>query len=152
MSYSLFCHVNNGVNGKMFSVALWLPLSASASQNNHRKLKAALSHGRHTFTQSHNNTHALFHGRSHFRQRTLRRSFAPEPVPTQSRSACSHSVASRSWRRTRRHYSAEVTELNFNPHLVKQLLPCRVGLDGKLQLGVHGGDAHVDLQDIREAC
>lgn len=31
-------------------------------------------------------------------------------------------------------------------HLVKQLLSGRVGLDGELQLRVHGGDAHVDLQ------
>lgn len=31
-------------------------------------------------------------------------------------------------------------------YLVKQLFSCRVGLDGELQLRVHGGDAHVDLQ------
>lgn len=30
--------------------------------------------------------------------------------------------------------------------LVKELLPCGVGLEGKLQLRVHRGDANVDLQ------
>lgn len=31
-------------------------------------------------------------------------------------------------------------------YLVKELFACRVGLDGKLQLSVHGGDAHIDLK------
>lgn len=34
----------------------------------------------------------------------------------------------------------------FLTDLVKELLPCRVGVEGKLQLCVHGGDADVDLQ------
>ena len=36
------------------------------------------------------------------------------------------------------------------PHLVKELLPRGAGLDGELQLGVHGRDAHVHLQSARE--
>lgn len=36
-------------------------------------------------------------------------------------------------------------------HLVKELLPCSVGMEGKLQLRVHGRDAHVDLHS-KKAC
>lgn len=31
-------------------------------------------------------------------------------------------------------------------NLVKELLPCGVGVEGKLQLRIHRGDANVDLQ------
>lgn len=34
----------------------------------------------------------------------------------------------------------------YHTDLVKELLPCGVGVEGKLQLCVHGGDADVDLQ------
>lgn len=80
--------------------------------------------------------------------------FAPEPAPTQSRSAVHTALAFFARRaETKRHCSAKGrrAQFFFYTHLVEQLLPCGVGLDGKLQLGVHGGDAHVDLQDIREA-
>ena len=32
-------------------------------------------------------------------------------------------------------------------HLVEELFPCGVGLDGKLQLCIHGGDPDVDLEN-----
>ena len=34
-------------------------------------------------------------------------------------------------------------------YLVKQLLACGVGLDGKLQLCVHGGHPHIDLENTQ---
>lgn len=33
-------------------------------------------------------------------------------------------------------------------YLVEQLFACGVGLDGKLQLGIHGGHPNVDLRSI----
>lgn len=34
-------------------------------------------------------------------------------------------------------------------YLIKQLLPCSVRLDGKLQLSIHGGNTHADLEDTK---
>lgn len=42
--------------------------------------------------------------------------------------------------------SAQVLGILSHTNLVKELLPCGVGVEGKLQLRVHGGDANVDLQ------
>ena len=35
-------------------------------------------------------------------------------------------------------------------HLVEELFPCGVGLDGKLQLCIHGGDPDIDLENKHE--
>lgn len=46
---------------------------------------------------------------------------------------------------TNRMFSADVP-----PYLIEELLPCGVGLNGKLQLSVHGGNSHTDLEDKRK--
>lgn len=40
--------------------------------------------------------------------------------------------------------------MQLNPgqpsHLIKELLPCCIGLNGKFQLSIHGGHSHTNLE------
>lgn len=47
--------------------------------------------------------------------------------------------------------SAAAIKIRVWTDLVKELLPCCVGVEGKLQLRVHGGDSNVDLRHTKRS-